>query len=163
MTQFAGQVALVTGASKGIGAAVAKALHAAGATVGLSGTRVEPLQALAAELGARAYVLPCDLGNAAAVEESVKQATEAIKFELVHRLEELVADPVPVHVVDLLEVVEVNEHQRQSLPRLDGVLDRVWQMLFEPVAVWQQGQRIVTDCRFNTGSCWRQRCVDTDR
>ncbi len=66
MFDLTGKCALVTGASGGIGAEVARALHGAGATVGLSGTRVEPLQALAAELGARAHVLPCDLGNAEA-------------------------------------------------------------------------------------------------
>lgn len=70
--------ALVTGASGGIGGAIAKALHAAGATVGLSGTREEPLQALAAELGERAHVLPCNLSDGAAVDALPKQAIEAM-------------------------------------------------------------------------------------
>ena len=56
MFDLTGKCALVTGASGGIGGEIAKALHAAGATVGLSGTRVEPLEALAAELGERAHV-----------------------------------------------------------------------------------------------------------
>lgn len=70
--------ALVTGASGGIGGEIAKALHAAGATVGLSGTREEPLQALAAELGERAHVLPCNLSDGAAVDALPKQAIEAM-------------------------------------------------------------------------------------
>jgi 3-oxoacyl-[acyl-carrier protein] reductase len=78
MFDLTGKCALVTGASGGIGAAVAKALHAAGASVGLSGTRVDPLQALAAELGGRAHVLPCDLSDMAAVDGLVKQAGEAM-------------------------------------------------------------------------------------
>lgn len=78
MFDLTGKTALVTGASGGIGTAIARALHGAGATVGLSGTRVEPLHALAAELGPRAHVLPCDLSDPAAVEALVKQAIEAM-------------------------------------------------------------------------------------
>ena len=64
MFYLTGKNALITGASGGIGGAIVKSLHAQGATVGLSGTRVEPLEALAAELGERAYVLPCNLSDA---------------------------------------------------------------------------------------------------
>jgi len=78
MFDLTGKNALVTGASGGIGAEIAKALHGAGATVGLSGTRVEPLQALAAELGERVHVLPCNLSDAAAVAELPKQAEAAM-------------------------------------------------------------------------------------
>ena len=78
MFDLTGKRALVTGASGGIGGAIAKALHAAGATVGLSGTRVEPLEALAAELGERAHVLPCNLGDGEAVDALPKQAIEAM-------------------------------------------------------------------------------------
>ena len=70
--------ALITGASGGIGGEIAKILHAAGATVALSGTRVEPLQALAAELGDRVHVLPCNLSDAEAVTALPKQAAEAM-------------------------------------------------------------------------------------
>lgn len=73
-----GKNALVTGASGGIGGAIAAQLHAAGATVGLSGTRVEPLEALAASLGERAHVLPCNLSDFAAVDALPKQAVEAM-------------------------------------------------------------------------------------
>jgi 3-oxoacyl-[acyl-carrier protein] reductase len=78
MFDLTGKTALVTGASGGIGAAIAKALHGAGATVALSGTRVEPLQALAAELGDRVHVLPCNLSDADAVNALPKQAAEAM-------------------------------------------------------------------------------------
>lgn len=78
MFDLTGKTALITGASGGIGGAIAKALHGAGATVALSGTRLEPLQALAAELGERAHVLPCNLGDFAAVEALPKQAAEAM-------------------------------------------------------------------------------------
>jgi 3-oxoacyl-[acyl-carrier protein] reductase len=78
MFDLTGRAALVTGASGGIGAAVARALHGAGATVGLSGTREAPLAALAEELGARAHVLPCDLADAAAVEALPRRATAAM-------------------------------------------------------------------------------------
>lgn len=78
MFDLTGKSALITGASGGIGAAIARALHGAGATVGLSGTRTEPLERLAGELGDRAHVLPCDLSDAAAVAELPKRAAEAM-------------------------------------------------------------------------------------
>jgi len=78
MFDLTGKCALITGASGGIGADIARGLHAAGATVGLSGTRVAPLEALAAELDARTYVLPCNLSNMEAVAELPKQAIEAM-------------------------------------------------------------------------------------
>jgi len=78
MFDLTGKTALVTGASGGIGADIARALHKAGATVGLSGTRTAPLGALAAELGSRAHVLPCNLSDPASVEGLIKQATEAM-------------------------------------------------------------------------------------
>jgi 3-oxoacyl-[acyl-carrier protein] reductase len=78
MFDLTSKTALVTGASGGIGGAVARAFHAAGATVGLSGTRVAPLEALAAELGSRAHVLPCDLSDAAPVEALPKAAIAAM-------------------------------------------------------------------------------------
>ncbi|WP_299887211.1 3-oxoacyl-[acyl-carrier-protein] reductase [uncultured Ruegeria sp.] len=78
MFDLTGKNALVTGASGGIGGNIARALHDAGATVGLSGTRVEPLQALADELGERAHVLPCNLSDSEAVAALPKQAAEAM-------------------------------------------------------------------------------------
>lgn len=78
MFDLTGKSALVTGASGGIGGKIARVLHGAGATVGLSGTREAPLQELAGELGERAHVLPCNLSDMAAVEALPKQATEAM-------------------------------------------------------------------------------------
>lgn len=78
MFDLTGKNALVTGASGGIGGEIAKALHSAGATVGLSGTREAPLEALAAELGERAHVLPCNLSDAEAVDALPKTAAGAM-------------------------------------------------------------------------------------
>jgi len=78
MFDLTGKTALITGASGGIGGAIARALHGAGATVGLSGTREEPLNALATELGERAHVLPCNLSDPAAVDALPKQAIDAM-------------------------------------------------------------------------------------
>jgi 3-oxoacyl-[acyl-carrier protein] reductase len=78
MFDLSGKAALVTGASGGIGGAIARALHGQGAAVALSGTRVEPLEALATTLGGRAHVLPCDLSDAEAVEALPKRAAEAM-------------------------------------------------------------------------------------
>ena len=78
MFDLTGKTALVTGASGGIGGEIARTLHSAGATVGLSGTRVEPLEALAKDLGERAHVLPCNLSDPEAVDALPKQAAEAM-------------------------------------------------------------------------------------
>ena len=78
MFDLTGKNALITGASGGIGAEIARVLHGAGATVGLSGTRVDPLEALAAELGDRAHVLPCNLSDMEAVDALPKQAAAAM-------------------------------------------------------------------------------------
>lgn len=78
MFDLSDQKALVTGASGGIGGAIARSLHAQGATVGLTGTRREALEDLAAELGGRVQVLPCDLGDKAATEALPAAAEEAM-------------------------------------------------------------------------------------
>ncbi|SIS91785.1 3-oxoacyl-[acyl-carrier-protein] reductase [Roseivivax lentus] len=78
MFDLTGKSALITGASGGIGGEIARALHGAGAQVGLSGTREAPLQELAGELGERAFVLPCNLSDAEAVAALPKQAAEAM-------------------------------------------------------------------------------------
>ena len=78
MFDLTGKCALITGASGGIGGSIAKALYAQGATVALSGTRVDPLNALAKELGQRAFVTPCNLGDAEAVNALAGQAIEAL-------------------------------------------------------------------------------------
>ncbi len=78
MFDLTGKTALVTGATGGIGGAIAKALHAQGATVALSGTRREVLDKLAAEIGSRVHVLPCNLSDTAEVEALVPSADKAM-------------------------------------------------------------------------------------
>lgn len=78
MFDLSGKGALVTGASGGIGAAIARALHANGASVALSGTRVERLEELAADLGERSHVVPADLSDGAAVDALPAAAAEAL-------------------------------------------------------------------------------------
>ena len=78
MFDLPGKCALVTGASGGIGGAIARALHAQGAAVALSGTRRDALDALATDLGERAYVTPCDLSDAAAVDALAGEADTAM-------------------------------------------------------------------------------------
>ncbi|MFN8949154.1 MAG: 3-oxoacyl-[acyl-carrier-protein] reductase [Alphaproteobacteria bacterium] len=74
MFDLTGKTALVTGASGGIGSDIARTLHARGATVALSGTRAEALEALKAELGSRAHVAVCNLSDMAQVDELPKLA-----------------------------------------------------------------------------------------
>ncbi len=78
MFDLTGKNALVTGASGGIGNSIARALHGQGATVSLSGTRVEALEALAAELGDRTHVTPCNLSDPEGPNELLKTASEAM-------------------------------------------------------------------------------------
>jgi 3-oxoacyl-[acyl-carrier protein] reductase len=78
MFDLEGKCALVTGATGGIGGAIARALHARGATVGLSGTREAVLNELAGELGGRTHVLPCDLSDGEAVNALAGRAEEAM-------------------------------------------------------------------------------------
>ncbi|MFC4670317.1 3-oxoacyl-[acyl-carrier-protein] reductase [Seohaeicola nanhaiensis] len=78
MFDLTGKSALITGASGGIGGEIARHLHGAGATVALSGTRVEPLQELAEQLGERAHVVPCNLSDLDAVSGLPKQASDAM-------------------------------------------------------------------------------------
>jgi 3-oxoacyl-[acyl-carrier protein] reductase len=77
MFDLTDKTALVTGATGGIGQAIARALHAQGASVVLSGTRSDVLEAIKAELGERVSVAPCNLGDAASV-EALPKAAEAM-------------------------------------------------------------------------------------
>ncbi len=78
MFDLSGKTALVTGASGGIGNAIAKALHAQGASVAISGTRMEALTALQSELGSRAFPVACDLSDMTQVDELPKNAEAAL-------------------------------------------------------------------------------------
>ena len=78
MFDLAGRTALVTGASGGIGGAIARALHARGATVMLSGTRAAALEALKDDLGPRVHAAVCDLHDSTSIEKLSKAAEEAL-------------------------------------------------------------------------------------
>lgn len=78
MFDLSGKCALVTGATGGIGGSIARALHAQGATVALSGTKAEKLESLASELGDRAYTAPCNLSDLDAVDALAKTAAETM-------------------------------------------------------------------------------------
>ena len=78
MFDLTGKTALVTGATGGIGAAIAKALHKAGSTIAVSGTRAAVLEELKTQLGERVHVLACNLSDAADVEKLVPAAEAAM-------------------------------------------------------------------------------------
>jgi 3-oxoacyl-[acyl-carrier protein] reductase len=78
MFELAGKKALVTGASGGIGGAIATALHRQGAIVAISGTRRDTLEQRAGELGEGVHVLPCDLADKQAVETLIPSAEAAL-------------------------------------------------------------------------------------
>lgn len=78
MFDLTGKGALVTGATGGIGAEIARVLHGAGATVAISGTREERLKELGDELGERVHLLPCNLSDRAAVANLASEADEAV-------------------------------------------------------------------------------------
>ena len=77
MFDLTGKIALVTGATGGIGGAIAKALHAQGATIAVSGTREDVLDGLVSELGDRAHAVSCNLADTEAVEKLIGAAEDA--------------------------------------------------------------------------------------
>ena len=99
MFDLSGKTALVTGATGGLGGAIAKALQVQGATVALSGTRREALDTLAAEIGERAHVLPCNLADKNEVEALVPKAEQAMG-----QLDILVANAGIAHRVPLSQM-----------------------------------------------------------
>jgi 3-oxoacyl-[acyl-carrier protein] reductase len=131
MFDLTGRTALVTGASGGIGGAIARALHGQGAVVALSGTRVGPLEELAAELGERTHVLPCDLGDAAAVEALPKSAAEAMgSLEVLVNNAGITKDQLMMRMSDedWARVIEVNLTSTMRLSRgvLRGMMKARW-------------------------------------
>lgn len=78
MFELTGKTALVTGATGGIGGAIARQFHKQGATVAISGRQVEKLEALKAELGERCVVVPCDLANKEQVAKLIDEAVKAL-------------------------------------------------------------------------------------
>jgi 3-oxoacyl-[acyl-carrier protein] reductase len=131
MFDLTGKAALVTGASGGIGADIARVLHGAGASVGLSGTRVEPLEALAGELGERAHVLPCNLGDAEAVEALPKAAVAAMgSVDILVNNAGITRDNLFMRMSDeeWAQVIEVNLTSTMRLCRgvLRGMMKARW-------------------------------------
>jgi len=131
MFDLGGKAALVTGASGGIGGAIARALHACGATVALSGTRVEALQTLAGELKDRVHVAPADLSDAAGVEALAKAAEEAMgRVDVLVNNAGLTRDGLAVRLKDedWQKVLDVNLTAVFRLSRacLRGMMKRRW-------------------------------------
>jgi len=131
MFELQGKRALVTGASGGIGGAIARALHAQGAAVGLSGTRVDALEALAAELKERAYALPADLSDPAAADALVKAAEAALGgVDILINNAGLTRDNLAVRMKDedWQKVLDVNLTAAFRLSRacLRGMMKKRW-------------------------------------
>ncbi len=131
MFDLGGKFALVTGATGGIGGAIARALHAQGATVALSGRREDVLEALAGELGDRAHVLPCDLADPAAVTALVGQAEAAMgQVDVLVNNAGLTRDALAMRMKDedWQAVIDVNLTAGFRLARagLRGMMKRRW-------------------------------------
>jgi 3-oxoacyl-[acyl-carrier protein] reductase len=111
MFDLTGKTALVTGATGGIGGAIARALHQQGATVALSGTRQDALDALAGALKERVHVLPCNLADRTAVDALVPQAETAMgKLDILVANAGITRDNLLVQLSDEAwdEVIAVN-------------------------------------------------------
>ncbi len=131
MFDLTGRTALVTGASGGIGAAIARALHAQGATVGLSGTRVGVLEELAAALGGRAVPVPGDLSSAEGVEALAKDAEAALgRIDVLVNNAGLTRDQLAMRMKDddWQTVLDVNLTAAFRLSRaaIRGMMKRRW-------------------------------------
>ena len=131
MLDLTGKTALVTGASGGIGGAIARRLHAQGATLVLSGTRAEVLVALAGELGGRAHVMTCNLvheGEASALVGRVE--AELGQLDILVNNAGLTRDGLAMRMKneDWREVIEVNLTAafRLSKAALKGMMKRRW-------------------------------------
>lgn len=131
MFDLTGKCALVTGASGGIGADIARALHSRGATLALSGTRVAPLDALAAELGERAFVVPGNLSDAQGTEQLAKDAEAALgRIDILVNNAGLTRDQLAMRMKDddWQSVLDVNLTAAFRLSRavLRGMMKRRW-------------------------------------
>jgi len=131
MFDLTGRSALVTGASGGIGAAIARALHAQGAKVALSGTKVEALEALASELGERAFVTPANLSDTAATESLIKNAEAALgQVDILVNNAGLTRDGLAMRMKDedwqLVLDVNLTAGFRLSRAVLRGMMKRRW-------------------------------------
>ncbi len=131
MLDLTGKCALVTGASGGIGGAIARRLHGQGASVTISGTRREALEALAGDLGGRAHVVRCDLADPAQTADLVGQAEAAMgQLDILVNNAGLTRDNLAMRMKDeeWAWVLEVNLTAGFRLARasLRGMMKRRW-------------------------------------
>jgi len=131
MFDLTGKSALVTGASGGIGASIARALHAQGASVALSGTRVAPLESLAADLGERAFVVPGNLAEAASITQLLKDAETALgRIDILVNNAGLTRDQIAMRMKDdeWQSVLDVNLTAAFRLSRgvMRGMMKQRW-------------------------------------
>lgn len=131
MFDLTGKTALVTGASGGIGGAIARRLHGQGATVVLSGTRAEALEALAGELGERTQVMTCNLSDPAETEALVGRVeAEAGQLDILINNAGLTRDGLAMRMKDedWQQVLDVNLTAAFRLARasLKGMMKRRW-------------------------------------
>lgn len=131
MFDLSGKSALITGASGGIGGAIARALHASGATVALTGTRKDALDALAGDLGDRAHVVPADLSNAEAIDGLVEEAEKAVgQIDILVNNAGLTRDMLSMRLTDedWAKVLDVNLGAAFRLSRavMRGMMKRRW-------------------------------------
>lgn len=131
MFDLTGKTALVTGATGGIGGAIARALHHQGATVALSGTRKDVLEALAHELGERAFLCPADLSDPASVEALVPAAETAMgSLDILVNNAGLTRDGLFMRMKDddwdLVLRVNLDAAFRLSRSAIKGMMKRRW-------------------------------------
>ncbi|WP_207478479.1 3-oxoacyl-[acyl-carrier-protein] reductase [Arenibaculum pallidiluteum] len=131
MFDLQGKSALVTGASGGIGAAIARALHARGASVALSGTKVAALEALRDDLGDRIAIVPANLGVPAEVEDLARQAEEALgKVDILVNNAGLTRDGLAMRMKDedwdAVIAVNLTAGFRLARALMRGMMKRRW-------------------------------------
>ncbi|SDF60200.1 3-oxoacyl-[acyl-carrier-protein] reductase [Limimonas halophila] len=140
MFDLTGKAALVTGASGGIGGAIARTLHAQGASVALSGTRREKLDTLADELGERVAVTPCDLRDGDAVSKLPGEAEKALgSLDILVNNAGLTRDTLVMRMKDedWQDVLDVNLTAAFRLSRgaLKGMMKRRWGRIINVASV----------------------------
>ena len=140
MFDLSGKCALITGASGGIGSAVARALHGQGATVAVSGTRKDALDSLVQELGDRAYATPCDLSDPDTVGALIGDAEGVMdSVDIVVNNAGITRDNIAVRLKDedWQQVIDVNLTAAFRISRgaLRGMMRRRWGRIINVTSV----------------------------